>query len=325
MPAVIADSLTLPRIEVSSADVVRSRGVSRVVDAPRQTEGNGFIVRRPLPSVAVPDADPFLLLDHMGGAEVEFGPGEAVGTPWHPHRGFETVTYLLNGYARHRDSLGGGGNLGPGDTQWMTAGSGILHIEEPSEEIVRSGGPLHGVQLWVNLPASAKFTPPRYQDLRAESTTLLASADGASLVRLIAGNLGGHRGPGETVTPIVYAHATIPAGSQMIVPWPSRFSALAYVLAGHGTAGPAHRPLVEGQLAIFGPGASLTLEAASTLPGAASVGWEVLLLGGLPISEPIARYGPFVMNTEDELRVAFDDFRAGRMGQVPADVDREGQ
>jgi hypothetical protein len=312
MPAVTADTLTLPRVP-SPADGARWRDVARTVTARKQFEGEGFQVRRPFPGMDLALADPFLLLDHLGA--VEYGPGEAKGAPWHPHRGFETVTYMLDGAFEHTDSTGGGGLITEGATQWMTAGAGVLHSELPPQEFVAKGGLFHGVQLWVNLPKSLKWTPAQYQDITAGQTVLLSSADGGSLLRLIAGDLAGHRGPGVTRTPITYVHATVSPGARLALPWPQEFNALVYVLAGRGTVGTGQRPLEEGQLAVLGPGEAMTLKAADgqDYNGSRS-GWEVLLLGGLPIREPIARYGPFVMNTKAEILQAFEDFQNGRLG-----------
>lgn len=323
MPAVTADTLALPRLPGLPEAETEGRRVARIVTARRSLEGEGFEVRRPFPGVDLALADPFLLLDHMGA--VEYAPGEAKGTPWHPHRGFETVTYIIDGAFQHQDTTGGGGLIADGATQWMTAGAGIQHIEQPTPELVAKGGLFHGVQLWVNLPREQKWTPPRYQDIGARDVKLLASADGASLVRVIAGSLGEHDGPGVTHTPITYLHATVAPGARLTLPWPPDFNAMVYVLAGRGTAGPENRPLDEGQLAVFGGshhkegGDALTMQAAASQPVASRHGWEVLVLGGLPIREPIARYGPFVMNTRDEIIQAFEDFQAGRMGQIPAE------
>ncbi|RAY14570.1 pirin family protein [Actinomadura craniellae] len=317
MPAVTADTLTLPRLPRLAPDA-RPRRVARVVTAERHLEGEGFQVRRPFPAADLPLADPFLMLDHMGA--VEYAPGEAKGTPWHPHRGFETVTYVIDGAFQHQDTTGGGGLIADGATQWMTAGAGIQHIEQPTPELVAKGGLFHGVQLWVNLPRSAKWNPARYQDIEARDVVLLAGDDGASLVRLIAGSLAGYEGPGVTHTPITYLHATVAPGARLDLPWPADFNALVYVLSGRGVVGAEERPLDEGQLAVFGGnGAALTLRAGDVQPLASKQGWEVLVLGGRPIREPIARYGPFVMNTREEIVQAFEDFQAGRMGTVPAE------
>ena len=316
MPAVTAYTLTLPRLKPVPAPLEESRSVARIVTARSQLEGEGFVVRRPFPSVELSFADPFVLLDHLGA--VEYAPGEAKGAPWHPHRGFETVTYIIDGAVEHQDSTGGGGLIADGGTQWMTAGAGILHSEMPPEQLVVRGGLFHGVQLWVNLPAELKWTPPRYQDIDARDVALLASPDGGALVRVIAGELDGRAGPGATRTPITYLHATVSPGAELALTWPREFNALVYALAGRGTVGPEARPLDEGQLAILGPGASITARAADRQPSPAAAGWEILVLGGLPIQEPIARYGPFVMNTREEIIQAVDDYQAGRMGIIPA-------
>jgi redox-sensitive bicupin YhaK (pirin superfamily) len=259
--------------------------------------------------------DPFIHMDQMG--EVDYAPGEPKGTAWHPHRGFETVTYIIDGIFRHQDSNGGGGRITNGDTQWMTAGGGILHIEEPPAELVVSGGLFHGFQLWVNLPRTLKMTNPRYQDIRAGQVALLSSPDGGALLRLIAGDLAGYRGPGITHTPITLLHATVAPGAQVRLPWRRDFNALAYVLAGSGTVGAERRPVRTGQLTVFGPGDVITFDADQRQDGPGQ-DFDVLLLGGQPIREPVAAYGPFVMNTRDELVTAFEDYQAGRLGSIPA-------
>ena len=315
MPAVTADTLTLPRIPRPDPARVTDRSVRSVTTAPAGFEGEGFPVRRAFAGLDMATLDPFLHMDQMG--EVDYAPGEPRGTSWHPHRGFETVTYIIDGTFRHQDSNGGGGLITNGDTQWMTAGGGILHIEAPPEELVVSGGLFHGVQLWVNLPRANKWNPPRYQDLRGTETILLSSSDGGALVRLIAGEIGEHGGPGSTFTPITLAHVTVSPGAQVTLPWREDFNALAYVLAGHGTVGAERRPVHTGQLAVFGPGGSLTLTAGA-VQDSRSPNLDVLVLGGLPIGEPVAHYGPFVMNTREELQQAFADYQAGRLGVIPA-------
>ncbi len=315
MPAIaVADTLVLPRIARPDPALSRARPVAKVVTAHRQAEGAGFVVRRPFPGgMSMAEADPFLLLDHVG-PQVN-GPGEGKGAPWHPHRGFETVSYILDGEIAHHDTNGGGGVIGEGDTQWMTAGGGILHDELPTEKVYRSGGPSHGVQLWVNLPPALKMTPPRYQSITRDALRLLTSEDGGALIRLIAGDIAGFAGPGVTHTPITYAHVTVAPDAEVSVPWNPAFSALAYVLTGRGAAGPEGRPIEDGQLVVFGPGDHLVVRAA----GGQAEPLDVLLLGGLPIGAPIAHYGPFVMNTRDELQQAVDDYQAGRLGIIPAD------
>ncbi|HEX5290473.1 MAG TPA: pirin family protein [Streptosporangiaceae bacterium] len=317
MPAVTVDDiLLLPRIEAPDAAVAKDRPVLGVTTAPRGFEGEGFPVRRAFAGVDLRALDPFIHMDQMG--EVDYAPGEPKGTAWHPHRGFETVTYIIDGTFIHQDSNGGGGVITNGDTQWMTAGGGLLHIEEPPEALVVSGGLFHGFQLWVNLPSALKMTPPRYQDIRAGQVSLLSSPDGGSLVRIIAGDVAGHAGPGVTHTPIALLHATIELGAELRLPWRPDFNALGYVLAGSGTVGADRRPVRTGQLAVFGPGDVLTFGAERRMDGPSDQ-LDVLVLGGQPIREPVAAYGPFVMNTQAELAQAFEDFQAGRLGSIPAE------
>ncbi|WP_446224783.1 pirin family protein [Nocardia sp. IBHARD005] len=316
MPAITVDDIMvlprLPRPDVTETQ----RPVRQIVTAARQREGAGFEVTRPFPSVDLRSADPFILLDQMG--PVAYEPYAAKGAPWHPHRGFETVTYMLDGTMVHHDSQGGGGVIGEGDTQWMTAGSGMLHDELPEEQLVISGGTFHGIQLWVNLPRSNKFATPRYQDLRASELTLVSSHDGGALVRVIAGEIAGFAGPGSTYTPIAYAHASLVPGAQLETPWPKDFTAMAYVLSGSGTAGVDRRPISAGQLVVFGKGDAITLTADLTQRSTTG-DLEVLLLGGTPLREPVIQYGPFVMNTRQEIIDAMEDFNAGRMGTIPAE------
>jgi len=255
-------------------------------------------------------------MDQMG--EVEYAPGEPKGTAWHPHRGFETVTYIIDGEFAHSDSNGGGGLITNGNTQWMTAGQGLLHIETPPEHLVASGGLFHGFQLWVNLPANLKMTAPRYQDIRASRVSLLSSPDGGALLRVIAGDVAGHAGPGVTHTPISLVHATLAAGASLTLPWPAQFNALVYVMAGKGSVGPNGRPIEAGQLAVYGAGDTITV-AAEAGQESRSPQMDVLILGGKPIREPVVAYGPFVMNTKAELVKAFEDYQAGRLGVIPAD------
>jgi redox-sensitive bicupin YhaK (pirin superfamily) len=312
MPATTADPSTLPRIARPTG---AERPVLTVTTAPAGLEGEGFPVRRAFAGVGLPALDPFVHMDQMGS--VDYAPGEPRGTNWHPHRGFETVTYMIDGTFQHQDSHGGGGVITDGATQWMTAGGGILHIETPPEALVVSGGLFHGIQLWVNLPAKDKMISPRYQSLEAGDVVLLASSDAGSLIRLVAGELGGHRGPGATHTPITFTHATVSPGETLQLPWDPSHNALAYALSGAGTAGPERRPIGAGQLAVFGPGDQLTLAADARQPRAGDAGLEVLLLGGRPIGEPVAHYGPFVMNTRAELVQAMEDYQSGKIGVIP--------
>jgi redox-sensitive bicupin YhaK (pirin superfamily) len=335
MPAVTVDDITvLPRIPEPDPGFARQRPVASITSAPKGYEGEGFPVRRAFAGVPLADLDPFVHLDQMG--EVEYAPGEPKGTPWHPHRGFETVTYMIDGTFEHADSNGGGGVITNGDTQWMTAGAGILHIEKPPEWLVAAGGLFHGFQLWVNLPAAQKFSPPRYQDIRASEVALLSSPDGGALVRVIAGELGGHAGPGSTYSPMTLVHATLSPGARLTLPWRSDYNALVYVMAGHGSVGDpgAARggggganhgfgteavPVQTGQLAVYGPGNAITISALSLgRQESRSPNLDVLILGGRPIGEPVAWMGPFVMNTREELMQAVADYQAGRLGTIPA-------
>src|SRR5215213_8620922 len=316
MPAInVDDPTTLPKIAVP-AGVTRPRSVKSVTTAPRGFEGEGFPVRRAFAGVDLAELDPFVHLDQMG--EVEYAPGEPKGTPWHPHRGFETVTYMIDGIMVHHDSNGGGGVITNGDTQWMTAGGGILHIETPPEALVVSGGLFHGLQLWVNLPARDKLMAPRYQDIRGGTVSLLSSPDGGALLRLIAGGLGEHRGPGSTHTPISIVHATLQPGAELDLPWNPEFNALVYALSGSGYVGAEQRPVLSGQLAVLGAGDAIRL-GADRVQDSRSPALDLFIMGGLPIREPVAHYGPFVMNTQHELVQAFEDYRAGRLGTIPAD------
>ncbi len=317
MPAItVDDPLTLPRVPRPDPRTTVDRPVVSVTTAPHGFEGEGFPVRRAFAGVDLRALDPFVHMDQMG--EVEYAPGEPKGTPWHPHRGFETVTYMIDGQLVHSDSHGGGGLIGGGDTQWMTAGSGILHIETPPEHLVVSGGLFHGIQLWVNLPRALKFAPPRYQDITRNKVALLTSPDGGALIRLIAGKIGEHTGPGSTYTPITLVHATLAPGASLTLPWRQDFNALVYTLSGQGSVGTERRPIRTGQLAVFGAGGALTVSASSEL--------DVFILGGRPIREPIAMYGPFVMNTKAELIQAFEDYRAGRLAtMVAAHADVQGE
>ncbi|MFW6692496.1 pirin family protein [Streptomyces sp. MAR4 CNX-425] len=317
MPAVTADNpLLLPRVSAPPPGA-EARAVRAVGTAPAGFEGEGFPVRRAFAGIDYAHLDPFIMMDQMG--EVDYAAGEPKGTPWHPHRGFETVTYIIDGTFVHRDSHGGGGVITDGDTQWMTAGSGLLHIETPPEELVVSGGLFHGLQLWVNLPRSDKMTPPKYQDLRGGDVKLLTTPDGGALLRVIAGDVDGHTGPGATRTPITMIHASLTPGAEATLPWRPDFNALAYALAGTGTAGTEARPFGAGDAVVFGPGESLTVRAAPA-QDSRSENFEVVLLGGLPIREPMRQYGPFVMNTHAELAQAFEDFKSGRLGTIPADA-----
>jgi quercetin 2,3-dioxygenase len=317
MPAITVDDvLVLSRLPQLDEVTTRYRPVRRLTTAPSGYEGEGFPVRRAFAGVPMNELDPFIHLDQMG--EVDYAPGEPKGTPWHPHRGFETVTYIIDGIFDHHDSNGGGGTITDGDTQWMTAGGGILHIEAPPEHLVASGGLFHGLQLWVNLPKVAKMIAPRYQDIRGRAAALLTTPDGGGLIRVIAGEIAGHAGPGSTHTPINLAHVTLQPGAQLDLPWQPDYNALVYVLAGRGTVGLERRPLHIGQLAAHAAGDAIRVTADPTQDSNVPA-MELFIMGGRPIREPVAHYGPFVMNTREELIQAFEDYQKGRLGVIPAE------
>ena len=287
------------------------RSVSGIITGMETLEGGGFLVRRPFPTYALSDFDPFLLLDEMGPMEV--APGEAKGAPDHPHRGFETVTYLLSGQMEHKDSQGHSGKLTPGDVQWMTAGAGVIHSEMPSRQFQKTGGRMHGFQLWVNLPGKQKMMQPRYQEISAASIPTAESSDGLVNVRVIAGEALGAKAVIETVTPIMYLHFTIKPGGVVIQPVPKSYNAFAYVVDGAGVFGNQSERGSDGQMVMFASDAD---EVRIENPAEANQDLEVLLLGGVPLGEPIARYGPFVMNTRAEIHQAIDDYQSGRMGEI---------
>ncbi len=291
------------------SQAIKTRSVARIVDIVTMLEGGGFTVRRPFPTETLTHLDPFLLLDEMGPMDV--APGEAKGAPDHPHRGFETVTYMLSGNMEHRDSAGNAGALGPGDVQWMTAGAGVVHSEMPSEEFQRTGGRMHGFQLWVNLPRGDKMTRPRYQDVPASRVPKVRTPDGSVTVAVIAGEALGVKAVIDTRTPIMYLHYDLQAGAHVAQRVPADHNALAYVVAGSGEVGRDGRRVKEGQMAIFAPdGDEVAVLAGPEGP------LSLLLIAGVPLREPIARYGPFVMNTHEEVLQAFKDFRDGRMGRI---------
>jgi len=282
------------------------REVSRVVTAHRQEEGAGFIVRRPMPSVSLSVADPFLLIDEMG--PVDYGPGEAVGAPDHPHRGFETVTYVLSGEFEHEDSAGHRGVLRSGDVQWMTAGAGVVHSEMPSRAVREAGGRVHGFQIWVNLPARLKMTQPRYQEVSSAKIPTAESADGLARVRVIAGEALGASAIIDTLTPIVYQDWSLKPGADVTLPLALEQHGLVYVFQGAVQVGDAATAVGDGQLAVLAEGESVRLRASEDA--------RLLLLAGVPLGEPVARYGPFVMNTPQEIQQAFRDYQSGKMGEI---------
>jgi redox-sensitive bicupin YhaK (pirin superfamily) len=292
---------------------VGQRTIAGIVNSIETLEGGGFLVRRPFPKASFSEFDPFLLLDEMGPMEV--APGDAKGAPDHPHRGFETVTYLLSGEMEHKDSRGHTGRLRPGDVQWMTAGAGVVHAEMPSAEFQRKGGRMHGFQLWVNLPKSDKMMKPRYQEVPNAQIPKATSADGLVTVSVIAGEALDRKAVIETRTPIIYLHYRIEAGGVVVQPVPSAYNAFAYIVEGEGLFGAERERAVDGQMVLFArDGEEVIIEN----PVDAKTTLEVLLIAGAPLNEPVARYGPFVMNTEEEIRQAFEDYRLGRMGAISA-------
>ncbi|HEV8360152.1 MAG TPA: pirin family protein [Candidatus Thermoplasmatota archaeon] len=290
------------------------RLAERVLPSVRALEGAGFPVRRPFPTQFLLDMDPFVLLDHMG--PTDWLPGEAKGAPDHPHRGFETVTYMLQGKLRHRDSVGNTGVLGRGDVQWMTAGAGVVHSEMPHEEILRAGGPTHGFQLWVNLPRKDKWVRPRYQDTPTARMPEVDLGDGASKVKVIAGEALGARSAIATRIPITYLHATLAPGARFVHPLPKGDTAFAYVVEGEGRVGAQGLEAIEGDIVTLGREGDAVLEAPKDAPGPL----RALLIAGPPIGEPVVQYGPFVMNTDAEIRQAIKDYMAGKMGAIPPEI-----
>ncbi len=286
------------------------RPVTRLIQAHTQEEGGGFVVRRPFPAPGLVQIDPFLLLDEMG--PVEYRPGEAVGAPDHPHRGFETVTYALEGDFEHEDSAGHRGHIGPGDVQWMTAGAGVVHSELPAPRIREEGGRVHGFQIWVNLPRRDKMMPPRYQEIPSARLPERATEDGLARVRLLAGEALGGKAVIETRTPVLLQDWTLLPGARVEVPVPADHQVFAYVFGGTLRAGPEGREVRDGQAALFGEGDAVRL----SVPGEAKAPARLLLLGGVPLREPVARYGPFVMNSPEEIHQAIVDFQAGRLGAI---------
>ena len=319
MPAVTADTLTLPRLEPAAG---RSRPVKSVTRGPQAHEGDGFPVTRAFAGISYQDLDPFIHMDQMG--EVEYAPYEPRGTSWHPHRGFETFTYMIDGTFQHQDSHGGGGTIQDGATQYMTAGSGVLHIETPPDSLVMSGGVFHGIQLWINLPASKKMSNPAYQNLEGDDVALISSQDGGALIRVLAGEIDGHTGPGKSQSPMTIAHITLAPGASVSIPWNPEFNAMAYTLAGQGTAGESLdgnslAKISTGAMTVYGPGDRLVITADAQQDSRHNA-LEIFLLGGQPIKEPVVAYGPFVMNSKAEIIQALEDYQFGRFGQIPDDA-----
>lgn len=290
---------------------MQPRAVATVITAHRQQEGAGFVVRRPVPTAGLQQVDPFLLLDELG--PVDYAPGEAIGAPDHPHRGFETVTYVLEGEGEHEDSAGHRGLIRAGGVQWMTAGAGVVHSEMPSRRLQREGGRMHGFQLWVNLPKRDKWLAPRYQELAPAQIPEARTADGLATVRVVAGEALGARAVIDTRTPIVYLHWELAPGAAVAAVVPADHQGFAYVFRGEAQVGADARRVSEGQMAILGPGEAVPLANAGPAPA------SLLLIAGVPLREPMVRWGPFVMNQWDEIEQAMDDFRAGRLGAIVRD------
>ena len=298
-------------VKTRRSEEKKGRTVAGVMNSMETLEGGGFLVRRPFPRAALSEFDPFLLLDEMGPMDV--GPGEAKGAPDHPHRGFETVTYMLSGEMEHKDSRGHAGRLTPGDVQWMTAGSGVVHSEMPSAAFSRTGGRMHGFQLWVNLPRQDKMMKPRYQEIPGAQIPKATSADGVVSVRVIAGEAMGQKAVIETRTPIMYLHYRIAPGGVVTQKLPDTYNTFAYIISGEGLFGEESERAVDGQIVLFAQdGDEIRIEN----PADAQASLEILLIGGVPLNEPIARYGPFVMNTQEEIFEAFADYRLGKMGTI---------
>ena len=286
-----------------------SRSIANIVDSVRTLEGGGFMVRRPFPTKTLDHYDPFLLLDEMGPMEVD--PGEAKGAPDHPHRGFETVTYLLSGGMEHKDSQGNTGRLNPGDVQWMTAGSGVVHSELPTEEMLEHGGLMHGFQLWVNLPKAHKMTAPQYQEIPASKIPSAESDDGLVQVKVIAGEAFGAKAVINTFTPISYLHFTVKPGGSVTQKIPTAYNTFAYIFSGEGFFGEEKTEASEGDMVQFNHDGE---QVVFSVDENSIHSLELLLLAGQPLNEPVMRYGPFVMNTKEELLQAVYDYQSGLLG-----------
>ncbi|MDX6575855.1 MAG: quercetin 2,3-dioxygenase [Blastocatellia bacterium] len=306
-------SMVSEALKTNEIRASETRTVAGIVNSIETLEGGGFLVRRPFPQASFSEFDPFLLLDEMGPIEV--APGEAKGAPDHPHRGFETVSYMLAGDLEHKDSRGHAGRLRAGDVQWMTAGAGVVHAEMPSREFARQGGRMHAFQLWVNLPQRDKMTKPRYQEIPNSQIPKATSADGLVRVSVIAGEAMGEKAVIETRTPIIYLHYRIEPGGTVTQPVPAAYNAFAYVVEGDGLFGADGELAENGQMVLFAQdGDEVRIEN----PADAKNALAVLLIAGVPLNEPVARYGPFVMNTHGEIRQAIEDYQQGRMGAINA-------
>lgn len=284
----------------------KTRSISQVINAKTTMEGEGFLMHRAFPNASLREFDPFLLLDEMG--PIEISSGDAKGVPDHPHRGFETVTYMIDGTFEHKDSQGHSGKIKAGDAQWMIAGSGVIHSEMPSKEFVQKGGTLHGFQLWVNLPKKDKMMKPRYQELSSKKIPT-AQNDGVQ-VKVIAGESMGEKAVIQTRTPIMYLHFTLQLNAKVTQTIPKNYNAFAYVINGEGLFGDKQISAHKEQIVLFEQDGDKIDIKASKSP------LDALLIAGIPLSEPVTRYGPFVMNTQDEINQAILDYNTGKMGKI---------
>ena len=275
------------------------RSIKSIIPTHTVLEGGGFKVRRPVAMGSL--MSPFLLLDEMG--PVNYGPREAIGAPSHPHRGFETVTYMLEGAMQHADSAGNSGDLNPGDVQWMTAGRGIIHSELPHPDFYESGGKMHGFQIWVNLPAKDKMMAPRYQDIPANDLPTVESTDGKVWAKVVAGEAMGAKAVIDTVIPIQFIHYKMQADSKVNHAVANDLNVMVYMFG--GSAKIAGKKVEDGQLVLLSEGSEIDF--------ASDQGAEFLLLAGPEINEPISRYGPFVMNTRQEIHQAIIDYQNGTL------------
>jgi quercetin 2,3-dioxygenase len=292
------------------SELSEERSALGTVEAISTLEGGGFLVRRPFPTARLDYIGPFLLLDEMG--PVDNAPGEAKGAPDHPHRGFETVTYVLDGEIEHKDSQGNRGLITPGDVQWMTAGAGIVHSEMPSTRILSQGGRAHGFQLWVNLPKKAKWHRPRYQDLQAEDMPIVEFDGGSAVV--ISGHTHGVDGVADTFLPINYLHLKVYPEEEVTLELEPGHQAFVYVFKGDGVIGKNRQTVASGQMAVF------ESEQGRIAIIGGTDGLQAMVGSSEPLNEPVARYGPFVMNTREEIIQAFDDYNAGRMGTIEPEL-----
>ena len=287
------------------------RSVLRIIKSETTQDGEGVTLNRSFPNKFISEFDPFLLLDEMGPVDIK--PGKQKGFPDHPHRGFETVTYLLEGKFEHKDSQGHAGTISAGDVQWMTAGSGVIHSEMPEKEFSKNGGRLHGFQLWVNLPKSNKMMKPQYQEIPQSKIPTGTNKDGNLTVKVIAGESLGAKAVIDTITPIMYLHFKLEPGARIIQPVPKEYNVFAYVIKGKGVFEQSNnnKTAEKGNLVIFEKdGQAAYIQAIED----SNVSLELLLIGGVPLREPIARYGPFVMNTQQEIYQAIEDYRSGTLG-----------